>query len=89
MMGFISQGDILPHCQVTHHIHFLVDFYDMAFPDGLVGILKGYLIPLQPYSAFIFLIDTVKDIQQGGFTGPVFPQERMYLTFCHTETDIF
>ena len=71
--GFITQGDILPHCQVAHHVHFLVDFYDMAFPDGLVGVLKGYLVPSQPYFTFIFLIDAVKDIQQRGFAGSVFP----------------
>ena len=51
--------------------------------NGIIGILKVYLFPVNLHASIVIRIDAVKDIEKGRFTRAVFPKEGVYLPFIH------
>ena len=85
---FISEGYILPDRQISDNQRLLMHLGNAALRDGLIRIPESDLLAVQKHIAVILRIHTVKDVEESGFSGTIFPKQCMHFPFLDRKGDI-
>ena len=79
----IAQGHILTYREVFHHKGLLVHLGNLSVYNSVIGIFKMHFLAVKLYHAFVLRVNTVENIQQGGFSRAVFSQKGVYLSLLN------
>ena len=83
--GFVAERNILPDGEVSHYQCLLMNFRDFAVNYCFIGIVETYAFAVKVYFAFIFRVNSVKDVQDCGFSCAVFAEQGGNLAFFNRE----
>jgi hypothetical protein len=85
--GFSTQEDIFRDGEVVDEVQFLIDDTDSGIEHRFDAELLHHAAPELDF-AFIGLVEPREYLHQGGFPCPVFPYQRMNLTFLEIEAHV-
>jgi len=83
----VADKDIFGHVQIGENHRFLVDGGD-AVHLGLGGVVHLDGAAIQQHLAAVRLVNAGHDLDEGGFSGPVFAEQRVHLAGIEREGDI-
>jgi hypothetical protein len=75
---FLTEGDVLGHCQVGREIEFLVN-HRHTRTLGRDGIPGTVFFPIEPHGSRIGRMNPTQNLQQGALAGPILPDQRLSL----------